>query len=41
MAWGVEATDQFADGDLHQTEIEQLAINAVIDLLEEWGPALG
>lgn len=39
--WDVEATDDFADWYLNLTENEQLAINAVVDLLEERGPALG
>jgi hypothetical protein len=41
VVWEVEATDEFADWYLHLTETEQLAINAVVDLLEERGPALG
>ena len=41
VRWEVEATDQFGDWYLNLTEVEQLAINAVVDLLEERGPALG
>ena len=41
MAWEVEATDQFSSWYLALIEPEQLAINAIVDLLEERGPALG
>jgi hypothetical protein len=41
VAWEVEGTDQFAEWYLQLTEAEQLAINAVVDLLEERGPSLG
>ncbi len=41
MGWEVEATERFESWYLGLTEPEQLAINAVVDLLEERGPALG
>lgn len=41
MSWEVEASEQFEGWYLALAESEQLAINAVMDLLEERGPALG
>ncbi|MHB8620634.1 MAG: type II toxin-antitoxin system RelE/ParE family toxin [Chloroflexota bacterium] len=41
MAWEVEVTEQFESWYLALAEPEQLAINAVVDVLEESGPSLG
>jgi len=41
VPWEVEATDEFGSWYLDLAQAEQSAINAVVDLLEERGPALG
>jgi hypothetical protein len=41
VGWDVEVTDQFEAWYLVLTEPEQLAITAVVDLLQERGPSLG
>ncbi|HUZ77218.1 MAG TPA: type II toxin-antitoxin system RelE/ParE family toxin [Chloroflexota bacterium] len=41
MPWEVEATDEFGSWYLDLAQAEQSAINAVVDLLDERGPALG
>ena len=42
MTWEVEATNEFDDWYRHLPETSQVAsVNAVVEMLEEHGPALG
>jgi hypothetical protein len=41
MAWNVEGTDQFTDWYLSLDAAESGRIDAAVELLEEYGPALG
>ena len=41
VAWDVEYTDQFAEWWQHLSEEQQVALDAMVQVLEQHGPALG